>query len=200
LLLLLLLAGPAGKVLEARLDASAGDVRITYRFELYESSPVLGFSAFETSAIREISAFASGESLLVSEDRSAPPRLRGAIELPEAPPRELTLEIRYRAEGDRIPVVLLDLEPAEARTGAFTARVEGEYPGMEFPSNGVESEDDVFTWELPVIPAFLALGPALQSSRRDPGSFRRAGFSFWGLFAVNLAVVLLYVAWMRRAA
>lgn len=205
LCLLGLLALSGGTILEARLESTQGEVRLTYRLQLVEGPGVLAFSAFGASEIRDLSAFASGERLPVTEDRSGAPRLRGTIALPQATAGEHRLEIRYRVDGNRVPVVLLDLEPGETRRGVFTARVElseGPNLSIDFPSNGVRAGPNVFTWELPVIPAFVSLAASPEGPNESAGGFvalRLAGLSFWGLFAVNLGIVLLYVAWMYRA-
>jgi hypothetical protein len=190
--LLLLLALLATARLEAGED---GRVRVSYDLELPERVSVLGFSAFEASPIEDLSATLSGENLVLTEERAGD-RLSGTLELPRDAGSPITLQFHYRVRGSRIPLIVLDVDPGRARNGAFTARVElpeGAEAVSEFPSNGARDAAGALTWELPVLPAFVSWGrpPEIRREAIFPGSF-------WSLFAVNAAIVLLYVVWMRR--
>jgi hypothetical protein len=190
--LILLLALLATARLEAEVD---GRVRLSYDLEVPERISGLGFSAYEAGPIEDLSATLSGENLVLTEERSGD-RLSGALEIPNGAGSPVTLELHYRVRGSRIPVIVLDVEPGEARSGAFTARVElpgGALATIDFPSNGARDASGALTWELPVLPAFVSWGrpPVIRREARIPASF-------WSLFAVNAAVVLLYVGWMRR--
>lgn len=170
-------------------------MRLSYALELPAGATVLEYSAFEASPIEDLSATLSGESLVLTEERSGD-RLSGTIELPSDAGSTIALQFHYRVRGPRIPVVVLDVDPGPARSGAFTARVElprGAEAVVEFPSNGTRDASGALTWELPVLPAFVSWG-------RSPVIRREAGIpgSFWSLFAVNAAIVLLYIVWMRR--
>lgn len=185
-------------LLTARLEASGdGRVRLSYSLEIPEGVSSLGFSAFGASAIEDLSATASGESLVLSQERSGE-RLSGTLTLPKGARSPLGLEFQYRVHDAPIPVIIVDVEPGEARSGAFTARVElpaGTEEMVDFPSHGIRDDAGALAWELPVLPAFLSWGqPA-----RPPASGVETPFAFWGLFAMNAAIVLLYVVWMRRA-
>lgn len=190
--MLLLLALLATSRLEAEED---GRVRLSYSLEIPEGVSVLGFSAFEASPIEDLSVTLSGQNRVVTQERLGD-RLSGTLELPNDAGSSVTLEFHYRVRGTRIPVVVLDVEPAEARSGAFAARVKlphGAEAAIDFPSNGFRDPSGALTWELPVLPAFVSWGkpPAARKQAKVPASF-------WALFAVNAAIVLLYAVWMRR--
>lgn len=153
--------------LEARLEATnQGLVRLSYRLEVPDGASVLSFSALETSPIEALSATASGERLALSQESSRG-RLSGTFVLPPGARSPFALEFHYHVRGARIPVVVLDVPPDEARSGAFTVRVElteRAEASVDFPSNGIRTSG-ALTWELPVLPAFLSWGRPLGVRR-----------------------------------
>lgn len=231
LALLLASGGPASRSdvletrLEARLDTSSdGPGRaIDVRLEVRIDAPGAARLAFHVLEIREtrienLEAFDGERALALRLDPSRRPLLRGEIELPPAvgvgatTKTERALTLRYRVvqpEGSAftVPNVLVGDGQQVARVGAFTARLllaggEGTDARERFPSNGVTSlEGRSYEWELPLVPAFVAVGEPAGGSEPILAPWlrvSRAGFSFWGLFAVSAAVAGLYLVWMIR--
>lgn len=192
------LSASGGEVLEARLEAENGEVRLDYRLLVPEGATRISFLAIEIAGSRagEISAFEGDTPLEVELEERNDPELRGVVHPPRGASGERRLSFRYRVTGEAIPLLVLDLPCRVARAGTFSARVRlPEGTGLEgsFPSNVARGEDGAFVFDLPVVPRFLSL-------RAPP---RRAGLrlsslpgSFSGLFAAFGAIVLLYVLWM----
>lgn len=134
--------------------------------------------------------------------------------------------VREAEAGDgpvRVPVLAVPWPPAEALPGTFSVRVDlpaGTRMEEGFPASwSVDAEaptEDLARYraELPVLPAFVSFragGVGATGGRPRAGGpparevtapvaelVRRAGFVFWGLFAVFGATVALYLVWMVR--
>jgi hypothetical protein len=223
ILLVALLAAPGGPairsdVLETRLEASrvpggAVDARVDVRILLHARGAArLAFRALEIheTRVERLTAFEGERALEMRLDVSRRPLLQGEIDLPFAEASvERVVTFRYVVDqmdgrSVTVPTVIVADGQAAARVGAFSGRLllaeRGDGDVAErFPSNGVvDAAGGSCEWKLPLVPAFVALG-APGSDDEDGsslGPLSRAGFSFWGLFAVSAAVVCLYAIWM----
>jgi hypothetical protein len=224
LLLVALLAGPGGQgveLLEARLEASsrtaiAAEVRLHARIRIPAaargSSSKVPFHLLEVRDARvEGLEVREGEvELEIRLDRSRQPFVRGEIDLPPSGRADRVLSFRYRVERAHagepsvaIPVIIVGDGASAARAGAFSARLAlpeaGEGVVSEsFPSNAVVTDGGKsYQWRLPLEPAFVSVGAPPVESGSFLDAIRRAGFSFWGLWAVCALVVSSYLAWMK---
>jgi hypothetical protein len=161
-----------GEILEARLEAAVDEgrdvaVRLAYRIQA-PGADRLDFHVLEMEgiAIVDVVAFASDAPLPISLEPRSGSKLQGSIGLPLDTD---ALELRYVVRGGaqpiadglrvRLPCAILDLKTEEIRTGLFTSAVElprGLRVVDGFPSSPVAGADGVNTWELPLVPTFVA--------------------------------------------
>jgi hypothetical protein len=198
LLLWALLSASGGDLLEARLEAEDGEVRLEYRLLVPEESTRIAFTAIQIGGARIVglSALEGDVPLEVEIQERDDPQVRGVLYIPRRDPGERRLTLRYRVSGEAIPVLVLDVPSREARARTFAARIQaadGTRIGGSFPSNLVRSEDGAFVFDLPVVPRFISLRSPPRGTDLRVSSLPA---SFTGLFAAFGAAVLLYVLWM----
>lgn len=198
LLLWALLSASGGDLLEARLEAKDGEVRLDYRLLVPEEATRISFTAIEIGGARidGLSALEGDVPLEVELEERDGPQVRGVLYIRPREPGERRLSFRYRVSADAIPVIVLDVPCREARARTFAARIQvpdGTRIGGSFPSNLVRSEDGAFVFDLPVVPRFISLR---TPPRGTDLRFSSLPGSFTGLFAAFGAAVLLYVLWM----
>jgi hypothetical protein len=204
--------GPGG-VVDARVD-----VRVLVPARGATSLPFRLLEIYETR-IESLSAFEGERALTVRVDPSHRPLLLGKVDLPSSEglpgaesAAERVVSFRYvvnQMDGPAVtvPTVIVADGQGAARVGAFSGRLvfsetgeRGDGGVLEsFPSNGVEEADGgSYSWKLPLVPAFVSVGAPVVGDSSILGPLSRAGFSFWGLFAVCAAVAGLYATWMMR--
>ena len=141
--------------LAATLESSGRyPVDVVYELTPASETTILSFTVLETKGTSVTDLFADGRP--VALDRSNAPLIRGETEILEG---ATSIEFRYHVGGSTIPLVILPVDPGDARPETFTAAI-GLPAGMKlvesFPTRSNESDGRV-TFELPIVPAFVSL-------------------------------------------
>ena len=210
-----LLAAPAKaneRFLGAKLKAELGSesaVSLTYELEIGAGTDALPIQLLNIAPVANVQAEWNSEALPLTLGGRAPDgddaRRAGSVRLPEHIPRERPIQLvfRYRVDSEELlPLLLVAIPPAPSQPALFVAEIRAPHDSLaeSFPASFEHMEGGGYRFELPVLPAFLRLRWAgIEAPRLVAAPRVRAGFVFWGLFAVFGGVVVLYLAWMYWA-